>query len=52
VHVANAGCFGGGAWLPSLLGGLAHNPWLHLNAVGPCSYSGSPQLCDELRAAA
>ena len=29
----NIGCFGGGTGLPSLLGGLKHNPWLHLNAV-------------------
>ena len=26
----NVGCFGGGTGLPSLLGGLKHNPWLHL----------------------
>ena len=24
----NIGCFGGGTGLPSLLGGLKHNPWL------------------------
>src|SRR3954464_13608654 len=29
----NVGCFGGGTGLPSLLGGLKQNPWLHLNAV-------------------
>src|SRR5919197_1081898 len=29
----NIGCFGGGTGLPSLLGGLKNNPWLHLNAV-------------------
>ena len=29
----NIGCFGGGTGLPSLLGGLKQNPWLHLNAV-------------------
>src|SRR5216684_4116530 len=27
------GCFGGGTGLPSLLGGLKNNPWLHVNAV-------------------
>src|SRR5262249_25596292 len=30
LHV---GCFGGGTGLPSLLGGLKHNPWLQLSAV-------------------
>src|SRR5205085_5674062 len=29
----NVGCFGGGTRLPSLLGGLKNNPWLHVNAV-------------------
>src|SRR4029450_5496657 len=29
----NIGCVGGGTGLPSLLGGLKTNPWLHLNAV-------------------
>ena len=29
----NIGCFGGGTGLPSLLGGLKRNPWLHVNAV-------------------
>src|SRR5438552_10677109 len=29
----NVGCFGGGTGLPSLLGGLKHNPWLRVNAV-------------------
>src|SRR5260221_1010123 len=29
----NIGCFGGGTGLPSLLGGLKHNPWLHPHAV-------------------
>lgn len=27
------GCFGGGTGLPSLIGGLKHNPWVHVNAV-------------------
>ena len=30
LHV---GCFGGGTGLPSLIGGLKHNPWLRVNAV-------------------
>ena len=29
----NVGCFGGGTGLPSLIGGLKHNPWLRGNAV-------------------
>src|SRR5205809_3479140 len=33
LRQVNVGCFGGGTGLPSLLGGLKHNPWLHLNAV-------------------
>jgi uncharacterized cofD-like protein len=46
----NVGCFGGGTGLPSLLGGLKHNPWLHLNAVVTMFDSGgsSGQLRDEL----
>ena len=28
----NVGCFGGGTGLPSLLGGLKSNPWLHADA--------------------
>src|SRR5213595_82087 len=46
----NIGCFGGGTGLPSLLGGLKHNPWLHLNAVVTMFDSGgsSGQLRDEL----
>ena len=36
----NIGCFGGGTGLPSLLGGLKNNPWLHLNAVVTRSGSG------------
>ena len=41
---------GGGTGLPSLLGGLKHNPWLHLNAVVTMFDSGgsSGQLRDEL----
>src|SRR5256714_7648739 len=44
------GCFGGGTGLPSLLGGLKRNPWLHLNAVVTMFDSGgsSGQLRDEL----
>src|SRR4026209_1369007 len=46
----NIGCFGGGTGLPSLLGGLKNNPWLHLNAVVTMFDSGgsSVQLRDEL----
>src|SRR2546427_9977983 len=46
----NVGCFGGGTGLPSLLGGLKHNPWLHLNAIVTMFDSGgsSGQLRDEL----
>src|SRR5918996_618237 len=46
----NIGCFGGGTGLPSLLGGLKSNPWLHLNAVVTMFDSGgsSGQLRDEL----
>ena len=44
------GCFGGGTGLPSLLGGLKRNPWLHLNGVVTMFDSGgsSGQLRDEL----
>lgn len=44
------GCVGGGTGLPSLLGGLKRNPWLHLNAVVTMFDSGgsSGQLRDEL----
>jgi uncharacterized cofD-like protein len=44
------GCVGGGTGLPSLLGGLKKNPWLHLNAVVTMFDSGgsSGQLRDEL----
>jgi uncharacterized cofD-like protein len=46
----NIGCVGGGTGLPSLLGGLKTNPWLHLNAVVTMFDSGgsSGQLRDEL----
>src|SRR4029079_17416908 len=46
----NVGCFGGGTGLPSLLGGLKRNPWLHANAVVTMFDSGgsSGQLRDEL----
>ena len=47
LHV---GCFGGGTGLPSLLGGLKNNPWLHADAVVTMFDSGgsSGQLRDEL----
>lgn len=46
----NVGCFGGGTGLPSLLGGLKSNPWVHANAVVTMFDSGgsSGQLRDEL----
>jgi len=46
----NIGCFGGGTGLPSLLGGLKHNPWLHVHAVVTMFDSGgsSGMLRDEL----
>src|SRR6476646_4714762 len=46
----SVGCFGGGTGLPSLLGGLKNNPWLHANAVVTMFDSGgsSGQLRDEL----
>jgi uncharacterized cofD-like protein len=50
VHELHIGCFGGGTGLPSLLGGLKHNPWLQLNAVVTMFDSGgsSGVLRDEL----
>ena len=50
VRELNVGCFGGGTGLPSLLGGLKNNPWLHANAVVTMFDSGgsSGQLRDEL----
>jgi uncharacterized cofD-like protein len=50
LRQVNVGCFGGGTGLPSLLGGLKQNPWLHLNAVVTMFDSGgsSGQLRDEL----
>ena len=50
LRTLNVGCFGGGTGLPSLLGGLKQNPWLHLNAVVTMFDSGgsSGQLRDEL----
>ncbi len=44
------GCFGGGTGLPSLLGGLKTNPWIHLDAVVTMFDSGgsSGVLRDEL----
>lgn len=46
----NVGCFGGGTGLPSLLGGLKTNPWLHTHAVVTMFDSGgsSGVLRDEL----
>ena len=46
----SVGCIGGGTGLPSLLGGLKSNPWLHLNAIVTMFDSGgsSGQLRDEL----
>jgi uncharacterized cofD-like protein len=50
LHRLNVGCLGGGTGLPSLLGGLKNNPWLHVNAVVTMFDSGgsSGQLRDEL----
>jgi uncharacterized cofD-like protein len=50
LRQVNVGCFGGGTGLPSLLGGLKQNPWLHLHAVVTMFDSGgsSGQLRDEL----
>jgi uncharacterized cofD-like protein len=44
------GCFGGGTGLPSLLGGLKNNPWIHADAVVTMFDSGgsSGVLRDEL----
>src|SRR6201988_2706550 len=44
------GCFGGGTGLPSLLGGLKTNPWVHPDAVVTMFDSGgsSGGLRDEL----
>ena len=46
----SVGCFGGGTGMPSVLGGLKSNPWLHVNAVVTMFDSGgsSGQLRDEL----
>ena len=46
----NVGCFGGGTGLPSVLGGLKHNPWVSVNAVVTMFDSGgsSGQLRDQL----
>ena len=43
-------CLGGGTGLPSLLGGLKNNAWLHINAVVTMFDSGgsSGQFRDEL----
>src|SRR6476661_5984445 len=44
------GCFGGGTGMPSVLGGLKSNPWLHVHGVVTMFDSGgsSGQLRDEL----
>jgi uncharacterized cofD-like protein len=46
----NVGCFGGGTGLPSLLGGLKTNPWVHADGVVTMFDSGgsSGVLRDEL----
>ncbi|MEO2197666.1 MAG: gluconeogenesis factor YvcK family protein [bacterium] len=46
----NVGCFGGGTGLPSLIGGLKHNPWLQVHAVVTMFDSGgsSGALRDQL----
>ncbi|MBI2834601.1 MAG: YvcK family protein [Acidobacteria bacterium] len=46
----NIGCFGGGTGLPSVIGGLKNNPWVHVHAVVTMFDSGgsSGQLRDEL----
>ena len=47
----NVGCFGGGTGLPSLLGGLKNNPWLHRRTPSSrCSTAAAAraQLRDEL----
>ena len=46
----NIGCCGGGTGLPSLIGGLKHNPWVNVHAVVTMFDSGgsSGQLRDQL----
>jgi uncharacterized cofD-like protein len=50
LREVKVGCIGGGTGLPSLLGGLKSNPWLHVNAVVTMFDSGgsSGVLRDEL----
>jgi uncharacterized cofD-like protein len=50
LRTLNVGCLGGGTGLPSLLGGLKTNPWLHVHAVVTMFDSGgsSGQLRDDL----
>jgi uncharacterized cofD-like protein len=50
LKTLDVGCFGGGTGLPSLIGGLKTNPWLHVHAVVTMFDSGgsSGQLRDEL----
>ena len=50
LRTLDVGCLGGGTGLPSLIGGLKANPWLHVHAVVTMFDSGgsSGQLRDEL----
>ena len=50
LREVNVGCLGGGTGLPSLIGGLKHNPWVHVHAVVTMFDSGgsSGQLRDQL----
>jgi uncharacterized cofD-like protein len=50
LREVKVGCFGGGTGLPSLLGGLKNNPWVHADAVVTMFDSGgsSGVLRDEL----
>src|SRR6188472_912812 len=50
LREVKVGCFGGGTGLPSLLGGLKTNPWVHVDAVVTMFDSGgsSGVLRDEL----
>ena len=50
MREVRVGCFGGGTGLPSLLGGLKSNPWVHADAVVTMFDSGgsSGVLRDEL----
>ena len=50
LREVSVGCFGGGTGLPSLLGGLKTNPWIHADAIVTMFDSGgsSGVLRDEL----